>query len=81
MHALCCMLSRCRSVMLLYGTVQRNEVQLTFTLRTKVRPGGLFFLQKNVQKCHFISLYWPVCGMFNFQVGQLDVFVPKKLVY
>jgi hypothetical protein len=68
--------------MLLYGTVQNNEAQLTITLRTKVRPGGLFFfLQQNVQQCPFISLYLPVCGMFNSQIGQLDVSIPKKLVY
>jgi len=76
MHfAACC--SRCGSVVLLYGTVQSNEAQLTFTLRTKVRPGDFFFLQKNVQQCPFISLYLPVCGMFNFQIGQLDVSVPE----
>jgi len=63
--------------MLLYGTVQSNETQITSTLRIKVRPGGLFFLQKNVQQCPFISLYCPVCGMCNFQIGQLDVPVPK----
>jgi hypothetical protein len=41
--------------MLLYGTVQSNEAQLTFTLRTKVTPGGLLF---SAEKCAATPFYF-----------------------